>query len=63
MEVRFTDAHKFIKPNDDRGLGLMNRCAEAVMNECSDAIIAIGHSDEFSFVLKRDCNMYGRRNR
>ena len=44
---RFCDDHKFIKPNDNRALWLMNRCAESVMKEFQDIILAYGQSDEY----------------
>eukprot|EP01132_Coremiostelium_polycephalum_P000555 gene555-699_t len=58
---KFTTKHEYSKPNDDRGLGLMNRCALEVCKEFPDIIIAFGESDEYSFVLKRDCNLFERR--
>ena len=44
---RFTESHNYEKPNDDRGLGLMNECAVNVMKEFSDVIISYGESDEY----------------
>lgn len=44
---RFTTSHSYTKPNDDRGLGLMNKCAEAVMLEFKDIVLAYGESDEY----------------
>lgn len=44
---RFAEQHNFEKPNDDRALGLMNKCAEAVFREFSDIVIAYGQSDEY----------------
>jgi tRNA(His) guanylyltransferase len=58
---RFTDAHQFVKPNDIRGLHLMNKCAQACMLSFSDIIMAYGESDEYSFVLRKDSVMYSRR--
>ncbi|RIA84072.1 tRNAHis guanylyltransferase-domain-containing protein [Glomus cerebriforme] len=58
---QFSDRHQFEKPNDRRALDLMNKCAEAVMIEIHDIILAYGQSDEFSFILKKECNLYGRR--
>jgi tRNA(His) 5'-end guanylyltransferase len=31
MILRFTTEHKFQKPNDERGIRLMNRCAEEIL--------------------------------
>ncbi len=51
------------KPSDERGLGLMNKCAEVVMREFSDLVFSYGQSDEFSFVLKRETTLFSRRAR
>jgi len=58
---RFSDAHNFEKPNDQRALQLMNKCAESVMKEFTDVVIAYGQSDEFSLVFKRSTSQFGRR--
>lgn len=44
---RFSDSHGFEKPNDLRALQLMNKCAETVMKEFTDIVIAYGQSDEY----------------
>ena len=36
---KFTKLHDFIKPNDDRGLDLMNYAAEETMRKYDDLII------------------------
>eukprot|EP00026_Physarum_polycephalum_P014727 Phypoly_transcript_15274.p1 GENE.Phypoly_transcript_15274~~Phypoly_transcript_15274.p1 ORF type:complete len:281 (+),score=37.75 Phypoly_transcript_15274:70-843(+) len=59
--TRFTTEHKYTKPNDDRGLGLMNACALSVMKEFSDIVVSYGESDEFSFVLRRKATLFQRR--
>uniref|UniRef100_T1IQ68 tRNA(His) guanylyltransferase n=1 Tax=Strigamia maritima TaxID=126957 RepID=T1IQ68_STRMM len=58
---RFSKAHNFTKPNDQRALGLMNQSAVRVMDEYRDIRIAYGESDEFSFVILKDTDMYSRR--
>ncbi|XP_051505295.1 probable tRNA(His) guanylyltransferase isoform X1 [Myxocyprinus asiaticus] len=58
---KFSDQHQFIKPNDNRALGLMSRSARSVMEELDDITIAYGQSDEFSFVFKRSTNWFKRR--
>ncbi|KAG7518950.1 putative tRNA(His) guanylyltransferase isoform X1 [Solea senegalensis] len=58
---RFTEQHKFTKPNDNRALGLMSRSAHSVMEELEDIVIAYGQSDEFSFVFKRTSTWFKRR--
>ncbi|XP_015126659.1 probable tRNA(His) guanylyltransferase [Diachasma alloeum] len=58
---KFTDAHNFTKPNDARALALMNSAAVAVMDEFKEIAIAYGQSDEYSFVFKKDTQLYSRR--
>ncbi|XP_014260018.1 probable tRNA(His) guanylyltransferase [Cimex lectularius] len=58
---KFTDKHGFRKPNDARGLTLMSRAAARVMNEFRDVVVAFGHSDEYSFVFKKNTDIYSRR--
>eukprot|EP00887_Chlorella_sp_A99_P005211 scaffold1.g5211.t1 len=59
--TRFCDLHGFEKPNDSRGLALMDAAAVDVMREYGDIRIAFGESDEYSFVLHKDTQLYGRR--
>ncbi|XP_075958972.1 putative tRNA(His) guanylyltransferase isoform X1 [Anarhichas minor] len=58
---KFAEQHKFIKPSDNRALGLMTRSARSVMEELEDVSIAYGQSDEFSFVFKRTSTWFKRR--
>jgi tRNA(His) guanylyltransferase len=59
---KLTQEHAFVKPNDERGLRLMNRCATAVMEMLGDDIAcAYGQSDEFSFVIAPRSNVLRRR--
>eukprot|EP00117_Sycon_ciliatum_P019101 scpid63375/ scgid17432/ Probable tRNA(His) guanylyltransferase; tRNA-histidine guanylyltransferase len=58
---RFSDSHGFEKPNDYRCIALMARCAREVMQEFTEIVLAYGQSDEFSFVLRPSCNLFGRR--
>ena len=60
---RFAEKHSFIKPNDSRALHLMTKCAQTVMNELEDIVIAYGQSDEYSFVFRRKSNWFKRRAR
>jgi tRNA(His) guanylyltransferase len=62
-DSRFCHAHEFEKPNDRRALDLMNRAAKAVMQEFPDIVLAFGESDEYSFLMRRDATVYGRRRR
>ncbi|ESO97020.1 hypothetical protein LOTGIDRAFT_115350 [Lottia gigantea] len=59
---RFSDVHHFVKPNDERALGLMCRAAQTVLEDFKDIVLAYGQSDEFSFVFKKDTSVYNRRN-
>ncbi|WZZ49894.1 hypothetical protein YC2023_050001 [Brassica napus] len=54
----FSDVHEFEKPNDEQALKLMNSCAVAVLEEFEDIHFAYGVSDEYSFVLKRESELY-----
>eukprot|EP00730_Choanoeca_flexa_P018522 TRINITY_DN9008_c0_g1_i1.p1 TRINITY_DN9008_c0_g1~~TRINITY_DN9008_c0_g1_i1.p1 ORF type:complete len:332 (+),score=81.29 TRINITY_DN9008_c0_g1_i1:60-1055(+) len=58
---RFTDVHKFHKPNDARAIGLMNHAAAECMREFDDIVMAYGESDEYSFVLDRRSQLFSRR--
>lgn len=59
--TKFCKDHNFEKPNDEQGLRLMNACATAVMEDCSDIVFAYGVSDEYSFVLRKTSTLYQRR--
>ena len=50
---RFTTRYDFEKPNDRRGINLMNAAAKSVMGEVPDLVLAYGVSDEY-----RSGNMY-----
>ncbi|XP_061312787.1 probable tRNA(His) guanylyltransferase isoform X1 [Pezoporus flaviventris] len=58
---RFSEQHEFKKPNDDRALHLMTKCAQTVMEELEDIAIAYGQSDEYSFVFKKKSKWFKRR--
>ncbi|CAI2375097.1 unnamed protein product [Moneuplotes crassus] len=58
---KFTNAHGFEKPNDDRGIELMNCAALSLMKAFTEIIIGYGQSDEYSFVLKKSATTYSRR--
>uniref|UniRef100_A0A8C0HKE1 Probable tRNA(His) guanylyltransferase n=2 Tax=Accipitrinae TaxID=8955 RepID=A0A8C0HKE1_9AVES len=57
----FSEQHEFKKPNDDRALHLMTKCAQTVMQELEDIAIAYGQSDEYSFVFKKKSRWFKRR--
>lgn len=58
---KFSDEHGFDKPNDLNALNLMNKCARAVMDDFNEIILAYGQSDEYSFVFRKDSQIYSRR--
>lgn len=58
---KFSDQHQYEKPNDKRALDLMNDCALNVMQNYQDIILSYGQSDEFSFIFRKDCQLYSRR--
>ena len=58
---RFTADHNYEKPNDKRGLALMSFAARMVMEEFKDICLAYGQSDEYSFVFRKECQVYSRR--
>jgi tRNA(His) guanylyltransferase len=57
----FSEKHSFDKPNDKCALDLMNACATRVMKSYDDVLLAYGQSDEYSFVFKKDTQLYSRR--
>lgn len=58
---KFTNDHEYEKPNDLDGLTLMNNAAIAVMTEFKDIFLAYGQSDEYSFVFKKEADVFRRR--
>lgn len=58
---RFCEIHHFIKPNDALALELMNRAAISVMEDFKEIILGYGQSDEYSFVFRKDTQLYKRR--
>jgi len=52
-KARFSDVHKFAKPNDVRALGLMDQAARDTMELYPDIILAFGESDEYRHVCSR----------
>ncbi|PUU74090.1 Thg1 C terminal domain-domain-containing protein [Tuber borchii] len=59
--TKFAESHDFRKPNDPRAIHLMNASASATMRTILDIAIAFGESDEFSFLLPRECALFDRR--
>ena len=58
---KFTTINGFAKPNDRKALDLMNIAANEVCKKFKDIFLAYGQSDEFSFMLGRDTDLYNRR--
>lgn len=58
---RFSMEHGFQKPNDKSALDLMTKCAMCVMNEFKDIVLSYGQSDEYSFIFRRNTEVYNRR--
>ncbi|XP_021968216.1 tRNA(His) guanylyltransferase isoform X2 [Folsomia candida] len=58
---KFAKTHKWTRPNDLRGINLMNHAAKVVLNEFEDIILGYGQSDEYSFVFRRETEVFERR--
>lgn len=58
---KFADAHQFVKPNDPTALDLMNRAAVTVMDDFREIVLSYGQSDEYSFVFRKDTQLFKRR--
>lgn len=59
--TKFAETHGYEKPNDKKGLDVMVRAAVCVMEDVRDICVAYGHTDEFSFVFRKDTSMFNRR--
>merc|ERR1719391_514121 len=58
---KFSAAHDFSKPNDVRALDLMTAAAKEVMANFAEIMFSYGQSDEYSFVFRKETQLYGRR--
>lgn len=58
---KFSKVHEFERPNDLRALNLMNHAAIKVMEEFRDIILGYGQSDEYSFIFRKETDVYNRR--
>lgn len=58
---KFSDFYKFEKPNDEIALKIMNESAKQLMKSIPDIIMSYGDSDEYSFLLRKDCQLFDRR--
>ena len=59
--TKFCESLNMEKPNDMRGIKLMNKAAKTVMVNFKDIVISYGQSDEFSFVFKKNTSLFNRR--
>lgn len=59
--TKFCEALGLEKPNDLRGLKVMNKAAKEVMNSFNEVVLAYGQSDEYSFVFKKNAKLFNRR--
>lgn len=58
---KFSDFYGFAKPNDLKAIEVMNHAAYCVMNQFNDILMAYGDSDEYSFLIRKLCELYERR--
>lgn len=58
---KFSQEYQFDKPNDARALKVMNLAARLVVEQYPDIMMAYGDSDEYSFLLRRQCVLFERR--
>ncbi|SCN59214.1 tRNAHis guanylyltransferase, putative [Plasmodium chabaudi adami] len=58
---KFIKQHEYVKPNDLRGLNLMNECAISVLKNYDEIDFCYGHSDEFSFLFRKSTKLWNRR--
>ncbi|OBA23626.1 tRNAHis guanylyltransferase [Metschnikowia bicuspidata var. bicuspidata NRRL YB-4993] len=58
---KFSEAYGFEKPNDARALAVMNRTAQTMMEQFPDIVMSYGDSDEYLFLLRKDCELFERR--
>ncbi|SBT70477.1 tRNAHis guanylyltransferase, putative [Plasmodium malariae] len=58
---KFIKVHEYKKPNDIRGLHLMNECAIGVIKKYDEIDMCYGHSDEFSFLFRKNAKLWNRR--
>ncbi|ODM98825.1 putative tRNA(His) guanylyltransferase [Orchesella cincta] len=58
---RLAKKHNWTRPNDLRALKLMNKAAKCVMEDFDDAVLGYGQSDEYSFLFRREAEVFQRR--
>ncbi|CAH2355585.1 tRNA(His) guanylyltransferase [[Candida] railenensis] len=58
---KFSAEYDFTKPNDLDALKVMNLAARSLAEAIPDIILAYGDSDEYSFLLRKNCELFERR--
>jgi len=58
---KFAKTHNWTRPNDLRAISLMNHAAKVVMCDFNDIVLSYGQSDEYSFVFRRETDVFQRR--
>jgi len=58
---KLAKTHNWTRPNDERALKVMNKAAKVVMVQYNDIILSYGQSDEFSFVFRKEAEIFQRR--
>lgn len=58
---KFSQEYEFDKPNDLRALRVMNETAQRLVEAFPDIMMAYGDLDEYSFLLRKECVLYERR--
>ncbi|CAN0887933.1 tRNA(His) guanylyltransferase 1 [Linum grandiflorum] len=55
---KFSEVHKFEKPNDQQALKLMNECAVHVLEEYPEVMFSYGVSDEYSDIVSSVVSLF-----
>lgn len=58
---KFSDFYDFEKPNDEIALKVINLTALKLMEVMPDIMLSYGDSDEYSFLLRKNCDLFERR--
>lgn len=57
----FVKVHGYEKPNDINGIKLMNECALEIIRTYDEIDLCYGHSDEYSFLFRKNSCIWNRR--
>lgn len=60
QHIRLSKVYGFERPNDKRGLDLMNAAAHAVMQALPDITISYGVSDEYRYAFSLESGLATR---